>query len=501
MKALDLFDAVEAGQIKVLWIMATNPVVSLPDSDRIRRALKHCDFVIVSDITASSDVAEYADLLLPAAGWGEKQGMVTNSERRLSRQRAFLAAPGEAKPDWWAVSQVGSALCSRLNIADGFAFQSVADVFREYAGLTGINRGTPYLLDLSMFATMSDDEYERWTPVQWPLTRSAPYRDGQFSTPSGRANFIAVEPHEVPSGEWWLNTGRQRDQWHTMTRTGHIAKLAAAEVEPTLYVNKLAGQSIGLKEGEIAALRSDSQTQCVFARVAFDEGLKGKQLFMSMHWAGRYSAHSQVNRAVLRAADPISGQPAFKSAHVHLAPVTMQSYGLYVGASRTLPECDYVSYQQEERLGVTRFASLTELGKGQFELLSGEQVLRWDLPQGWMMVIGRAKADTPAMEVTGILMVSAQPVEQDYTAMVALIGKPLQLGSVLALAGETVTSQLVCSCFRVTDKQIQHAMAQDGCVTLNQLQSKLKCGTNCGSCLPEVNQLLASRSVLVMAKP
>ncbi|EKO3462571.1 (2Fe-2S)-binding protein, partial [Vibrio fluvialis] len=431
----------------------------------------------------------------------EKQGMVTNSERRLSRQRAFLAAPGEAKPDWWAVSQVGSALCSRLNIADGFAFQSVADVFREYAGLTGINRGTPYLLDLSMFATMSDDEYERWTPLQWPLTRSAPYRDGQFSTPSGRANFIAAEPHEVPNGEWWLNTGRQRDQWHTMTRTGHIAKLAAAEVEPTLYVNKLAGQAIGLKEGEMAALRSDSQTQCVFARVAFDEGLKGKQLFMSMHWAGRYSAHSQVNRAVLRAADPISGQPAFKSAHVHLAPVTMQSYGLYVGASRTLPECDYVSYQQEERLGVTRFASLTELGKGQFELLSGEQVLRWDLPQGWMMVIGRAKADTPAIEVTGILMVSAQPVEQDYTAMVALIGKPLQLGSVLALAGETVTSQLVCSCFRVTDKQIQHAMAQDGCVTLNQLQSKLKCGTNCGSCLPEVNKLLASRSVLVMAKP
>ncbi|WP_337163219.1 nitrate reductase [Vibrio fluvialis] len=501
LKALDLFDAVEAGQIKVLWIMATNPVVSLPDSDRIRRALKHCDFVIVSDITASSDVSEYADLLLPAAGWGEKQGMVTNSERRLSRQRAFLAAPGEAKPDWWAVSQVGSALCSRLNIADGFAFQSVADVFREYAGLTGINRGTPYLLDLSMFATMSDDEYECWTPVQWPLTRSAPYRDGQFSTPSGRANFIAAEPNEVPNGEWWLNTGRQRDQWHTMTRTGHIAKLAAAEVEPTLYVNKLAGQLIGLKEGEMAALRSDSQTQCVFARVAFDEGLKGKQLFMSMHWAGRYSAHSQVNRAVLRAADPISGQPAFKSAHVHLAPVTMQSYGLYVGASRTLPECDYVSYQQEERLGVTRFASLTELGKGQFELLSGEQVLRWDLPQGWMMVIGRAKADTPAMEVTGILMVSAQPVEQDYTAMVALIGKPLQLGSVLALAGETATSQLVCSCFRVTDKQIQHAMAQDGCVTLNQLQSKLKCGTNCGSCLPEVNKLLASRSVLVMAKP
>ncbi|MCG6326566.1 molybdopterin-dependent oxidoreductase, partial [Vibrio alginolyticus] len=143
LKALDLFDAVEAVHIKVLWIMATNPVVSLPDSDRIRNALKHCDFVIVSDITASSDVAEYADLLLPAAGWGEKQGMVTNSERRLSRQRAFLAAPGEVKPDWWAVSQVGSALCSRLNIADGFAFHSVADVFREYAGLTGINRGTP----------------------------------------------------------------------------------------------------------------------------------------------------------------------------------------------------------------------------------------------------------------------------------------------------------------------------------------------------------------------
>nr|WP_269134674.1 molybdopterin dinucleotide binding domain-containing protein [Vibrio cincinnatiensis] len=223
-------------------------------------------------------------------------------------------------------------------------------------------------------------------------------------------------------GHWWLNSGRQRDQWHTMTRTGHVAKLAAGEPEPTLYMNPLAAESLGLQAGEIAALRGEEQTSCLFAKVALDEGLKGKQLFMSMHWAGRYSEQSQVNRAIGQQRDPISGQPAFKSALVHLASAQMHSYGLYVGERRALPECDYQSYQQEQDCGVSRFASLMPLNKAQFAVNGGEQVLHWDLPQGWLMILGRSSTNDSAMRVTGIVLVSPQPIAQDYTMIATLIG-------------------------------------------------------------------------------
>jgi len=502
LKAVDLFKAVESGKIKVLWIMATNPVVSLPDSDQVRRALQLCEFVVVSDITGQSDVSAYADLILPAAGWGEKQGMVTNSERRLSRQRAFLPAPGEAKPDWWAVTQVGRKLCAKMNCESGFEYDCEADIFREFTGLSSINTHSNYLFDLSKFSSISDEEYENWQPTQWPLDKEAPYRDGIFSTANGKAQFITVKPQAVTTNGWWLNTGRQRDQWHTMTRTGHIAKLAAGEVEPTVYVNQFSAESIGLQEGHCAAIRGvgDGPDSCIFVKVKFDPGLTGKQLFMSMHWAGRYGGQSQANRTVVSAVDPLSGQPAFKSASVHIAPVKMQSYGMYVGQERDLPSGDYSAYQRDDNAAVLRFANLTTFEKSQFSVHAGEKVLRWDLPEGWMMVIGRQTDSQQEMIVTGVLLISPQPLEQDYSAILPLIGEPLSLSAIIAIAGEKAQSQLVCSCFRVTDKQIQNAIEQDGCVSLNQLQAKLKCGSNCGSCVPEVNKILNSHQIIAVNK-
>ncbi len=502
LKAVDLFEAVEADQIKVLWVMATNPVVSLPNSDQVRRALKRCEFVVVSDITEQSDVAAYADLVLPAAGWGEKQGMVTNSERCLSRQRAFLPPPGEAKPDWWAITQVGRKLCEHLICGSGFEFENEADIFREFAGLSSINTNSNYLFDLSEFASISDEEYANWQPTQWPLDSEAPYRDGVYSTPTGKAQFIPVKAVSVLEHGWWLNTGRQRDQWHTMTRTGHIAKLSAGEVEPTVYVNKLSAEAIGLKQGYCAALRgiADESDSYIFAKVKFDDGLSGKQLFMSMHWAGRYSVHSQVNRTVSRVVDPISGQPAFKSSNVHIAPVQMQSYGLYVGQERNLPSCDYSAYQVDDHAMVLRFAKLTTLTKEMFPVRQGEKILRWDLPEGWMMVIGRQTGNQQQMSVTGVILVSPQPLEQDYNVITTLIGKPLSLNSIISIAGEKAQSQLVCSCFRVTDTQIQAAIEQDGCVSLHQLQTQLKCGSNCGSCVPEVNEILKNYQIIATSK-
>ncbi|MDW1812294.1 molybdopterin-dependent oxidoreductase, partial [Vibrio sp. Vb2362] len=327
LKAVELFEAVERGEIKVLWIMATNPVVSLPDNQLVKRALEICPFVIVSDITADSDVANYADLLLPAAGWGEKQGMVTNSERRLSRQRQFQAPPGEAKSDWWAISQVGQALCALEKTQNGFAFTSERAVFREYAAMTGMNADSPLKLDLSQHSNLTEQEYEEWVPKQWGGER--PFADGIYSHPDGKARFVVTSESptrlERTKG-WWLNTGRQRDQWHTMTRTGHIAHLAASELEPTVYMNTLSATQNRLKAGQLTKLFQPTSNTSIYAKVAIDEGLGFQELFMSMHWAGRYGGESSVNAIVNSGKDPISGQPAFKSSYVEVQDAAVKTY-------------------------------------------------------------------------------------------------------------------------------------------------------------------------------
>ncbi|MGU3840224.1 molybdopterin-dependent oxidoreductase, partial [Vibrio diabolicus] len=274
LKAVELFEAVERGEINVLWIMATNPVVSLPDNQMVKRALEACPFVIVSDITAESDVAKYADVLLPAVGWGEKQGMVTNSERRMSRQRQFQVPPGEAKPDWWAISQVGQALCELEKAQNGFAFTSEHAVFREYAAMTGMNADSPLKLDLSQHANLTEQEYEEWVPTQWGGER--PFADGIYSHPDGKARFVVTSelPQRLERAKgWWLKTGRQRDQWHTMTRTGHIAHLAASELEPTVYMNTLSATQNRLKAGQLIKLFQTTSNTGIYAKVAIDEGL------------------------------------------------------------------------------------------------------------------------------------------------------------------------------------------------------------------------------------
>jgi assimilatory nitrate reductase catalytic subunit len=491
LKAVELFDAVDRGDIKVIWIMATNPVVSMPNADLVRRALKKCEFVIVSDITADSDVAEYADLLLPAAGWGEKQGMVTNSERRMSRQRQFITPPGEARADWWAISQVGAKLCDHLGVVNRFNFSSAADVFREFAAMTGINRNTHLKLDLSAVSDMSDDEYEAWVPTKWPLGRSAPYSDLIFSTPSGRANFVLTAANSVNQHDgWWLNTGRQRDQWHTMTRTGHIAKLAAGEAQPTVYMNSSSAQDLGVTSGQFVTLSMLCSASELLVKVELDEGLSDKQLFMSMHWAGKYSGLAQVNRVVLPSVDPISGQPAFKSSPVNITAASIEHYAIFVGEPRYLPSTDYVAYQQEESCGVWRYVSSTPLVKSDWSLASDERHFTLDTTSGWMTIICRSGSSTLDWSVIGVLIVARKPIKTDHLELVDAINKPLKMTQLLQLADSESSSKLICSCYRVTDQHIKQAMDQYGCDSLDQVQAQLKCGTNCGSCLPEVKKLV-----------
>jgi len=501
LKAVEMFEAVERGDIEVIWIMATNPVVSMPDSEFIRQALDKCPLVIVSDITEDSDIAQYADILLPSAGWGEKQGMVTNSERMLTRQRQFLQPRGEAKPDWQAIRQVGEKLCALLGIDNGFDFYSEAAVFREYAAMTGLNRQSSLLLDLSHYADISDDEYQDWKPAQWGGRQ--PLANGQFSFPDGKARFIVPhEPESLRNASWWLNTGRQRDQWHTMTRTGHIPHLAASECEPTVYINTRSALALGLESNQLVEVRSFTTSQRVIVKAVHDDALSRNQLFMSMHWAGKYGGNSQVNAVLSRNTDPLSGQPAFKSQLVDLLPVSVKSYGLYIGSKFQQRDFIYQSFQSEQSTEVWRFADTQPITKQDVavvgDIRSQRRVLL-DIDSGWLSV--GYDEENGANVMRSVLIVSSQPITSDTSQLAKLIGQRLTFSSLLSIAAEYYTSEMICSCFRVTDKQITAALESGECQSVSQLTKTLKCGSNCGSCLPQVERLVDSHTqTLTMTK-
>ena len=238
LKAVEMFDAMADGRIKAVWIMSTNPLVSLPDVNRARAALDACDLVVVSDCMRHTDTTRHGHVLLPATAWGEKDGTVTNSERRISRQRPFLPAPGSARSDWRTVCDVAR----RMGFG-GFDYTSVAEIFREHASLSGFENHGARDFDLSALSALDDRAYDTLAPVQWPVTPDYPtgtprlFETGGFFTPDRKARFIPVVPRPPKNATsrehpLVLNTGRIRDQWHTMTRTGKSPRLMMHMFEP-----------------------------------------------------------------------------------------------------------------------------------------------------------------------------------------------------------------------------------------------------------------------------
>src|SRR3982075_2259783 len=235
LKAVQMFEAIARGEIKALWVIGTNPAVSLPNADAARAALKKLELFVISENVRSNDTVNAgAHVLLPAQAWGEKSGTVTNSERRISRQRAFLTAPGEAKPDWWMLSEVAK----RLGFGAAFGFNSAADIFREHAALSAFENGGSRDFDLGGVARLSDDAFDAMDPIQWPMRwgdiqpQQRFFAEGDFFSIDRKARFIAPEipalRTETTAGRpLRLNTGRIRDQWHTLTRSGAGPRLAA----------------------------------------------------------------------------------------------------------------------------------------------------------------------------------------------------------------------------------------------------------------------------------
>jgi len=510
LKAVDMFGAVADGRIKAIWIMATNPAVSMPLADTVRAAIAACPFVVVSDATANTDTARLAHVLLPSAAWGEKDGTVTNSERRVSRQRPFLPLPGEVKPDWWQLTHVAR----RMGFADAFAYETPAEIFAEHAALSGTgDRRCDF--DISAYEAIDRTSYDDLSPFQWPQTRQDAagknaiksetrfFADGGFFTPDRRGRFIAVLPRSLdvsPTADkpLVLNTGRIRDQWHTMTRTAKSARLMAHIAEPMIEMNGADANARGLAPASLARISTESGH--IVARVQVTDRQEPGRVFVPMHWTSFTASAARVNTLVAGRTDPVSGQPELK-----FTPVTVEAYpaawhGFAVATERppTL-EFDYWAVARAkvgwriELAGAQPHTSWTELARSLFAASEPADDLAYhDISAGQFrcaaFVDGR---------VAGLLYVSREPVSvsrswaaDQLDRTVETPGDRLRLLAGRAGDGVRDPGPIVCSCFAVGANQISDAVASGRCCNVAEVGVALQAGTNCGSCRTEIQRII-----------
>ncbi|MGR3500626.1 MAG: molybdopterin-dependent oxidoreductase [Limimaricola soesokkakensis] len=496
LKAVDMFRAVEEGRIKALWIICTNPAVSMPEADRVRDAIAGCDFVVVSDITDRTDTARLAHVLLPAAGWGERDGSVTNSDRTISRQRAMLPPAGEARPDWAILAEVGR----RMGWAKAFDWPDAAAVFREHAALSGIAGRLGGDFDISDHAALDAQGYAALAPFRWPAagTRQGGrfFGDGRFFTPSGRGRMIPVSARALAietceARPFRLNTGRIRDQWHTMTRTGRAARLNRHMGEPFVEIHPNDAAHLGLTPAGLAELHG--ATGRAVLRVLVTDRVREGEVFTPIHWSGDTAPTGRVDALVAARTDPFSGQPESKAAAVSVAPYAAGWFGFAVSASRPEPDCGYWARSrgndgwQVEMAGPDAPADWEAEARRMFDLPDAEIIRVSDPARGLerlaLVEEGRLRA---------ALFVSREPVALSRAHLAGLLGQD----GAEALAGRSAAGRpdpgpVLCACLNVGVNTIREAIADGRATSLDAIAEALGAGSNCGSCRPEIAALLA----------
>ena len=490
LKAVEMFRAVHDGRIKFLWVMATNPAVSMPDATFVREALARCPTVVVSDCIADTDTARVAHIRLPALGWGEKDGTVTNSERRVSRQRALFAPPGAARADWRIICDVAA----RMGWGEAFAFASPAAIWREYAAMTALAGRHGKLLDLTPHAALSDADYAAMQPFQWggehPLRR-------RFPTPSGRARLVSLTPPspEVrdPAFPLRLNTGRYRDQWHTMTRTGLSPTLSTHRREPLLEMHPDDAAAQGLADGGLARVETASGSATF--RVCVTAGQRPGDIFVPMHWTDLMGNEARANRLPGQGVDPHSGQPGFKNTPARVLPVSPAWRGFL--ATCAAPEPTGMLWWSRARVGHEDSGGwLYELaGDGAVDcdalLPPGARLEASDPARGMRRIAVRAADGTLAAAL--YLTRSGQLPARDWVA--AQLGLPdVAPTELLAARPSTPLPErgaLICLCHGIGERAIA-AAARAGAGTVAAVGEATAAGTNCGSCRPAIARLIGT---------
>ena len=321
--AIEMVGRLEREEIKVVWVAATNPVASLPNSDRVRRAFARAETVIVQDAYQPTETTQVADILLPAAQWSERGGTMTNSERRICLLEQVSQPPGEALPDWQIICRMAEA----LGYGDAFQYDGLEDIFYEYRDLS---RGR----DMDITGISYPLLAQHRAGIQWPYpstARSGPpqdgrrlFEDGRFHTDDGRARMHVPQwtpPADTVNDEYpyALITGRVKDQWHTMTRTGRSAKLLKSEKQPFLEINP--SDAIGLGIGDRDRVRIVSRRGAFESRARVSEAIRAGSVFAPFHWGSLWSDDGPSNASANEAVDPRSKQPELKFAAVRVEPV------------------------------------------------------------------------------------------------------------------------------------------------------------------------------------
>jgi assimilatory nitrate reductase catalytic subunit len=499
LKAVQMFEAIERGEIKALWVMATNPAVSLPRADAMRDALKKLELFVVSENVASNDTLNAgAHIILPAAAWGEKDGTVTNSERRISRQRRFLPLPGEAQPDWWIVTQVAR----RTSYGDAFAYENAADIFREHAALSAFENDGARDFDLGALAQIDDGAFDTLDPVVWPCREDGRndarfFAEGGFFTADRKARFIAPEIpalRDTASNEFpfILNTGRVRDQWHTMTRTGLSPRLALHAPEPFVEIHPDDARALRLTAfGRVATAHGAG-----IYRVAPTESQQRGSLFIPIHWNGETASSARACELVAPATDPYSGQPEAKATPASIAPVEFTYRGFALTRAPFIPPPGTWWVRVALAGGIGTLLATNEEPKrwrDHAAALIGREVAEFiDLRRGIYraaalrdgrldaaLFLGPADA-APAWDAVKTLFESE--TIPDLQRRTALSGH--------AADGLAETGPVICACFGVGLAAIRDAITSRTATNVEAIGKALRAGTNCGSCLPELKRIV-----------
>ncbi len=503
LQAVDMFEDIAKGRIKAIWVIATNPVVTLPNADKVRKAIEDCDLVIVSECELNTGTVARADILLPALAWGEKCGTVTNSERRISHQRNFLPHPGEAEEDWWILSQVAK----KMGFSEAFNYQSSAEIFREHAALSGFENNGKRDFDISGLAKITDKQYDELIPIQWPVTASKPtgtprlFEDNHFFTSTGKAQFIAITPRppkNLTSAKYplILNTGRVRDQWHTMTRTARSARLNGHTSEPIIQIHPTDASKWQLTHDSLARL--DSKWGDMLARVVVTEDQRIGSVFVPMHWNDFLASKGRVNALVNPVVDPISGQPESKHTPIKVIPYQPVWHGFMFSRTQlSLPDSHYwvkIKGDQFWRYELAGDRAIDNPSNWAKERLGEEGEWLEYIDQSThrfragkitnnrleSLVFMAKNYDLPARSWLSQLF--SEPTLSDEMRMSLLAGKPG--------AGLPDTGPMVCACFGVGENTIKDAISCGSAKTVEEIGTLLKAGTNCGSCIPELKNLI-----------
>lgn len=536
--AVEMFQAAADGEIRALWIACTNPAQSMPDQKTVRRALERAEFVVVQESFATTATCGYADLLLPATTWGEKEGTVTNSERRISRVRAAVPAPGNARHDWRIVVDFARKLEARLSSPSLFPYETPEAIWLEHREST---RGRD--LDITGLSYGLLEE----APRQWPFPAGATqgrerlYADGIFPAPDGKARFAAVtyQPLAEPRDSRYpfsLTTGRLRDQWHGMSRTGTLGRLFGHVPEPVVQMHPQDMQRRGLAEGELAHVTSRRGSILLPVQASAELGLS--QAFIAMHWGSEFVSGlsstgeplAGVNAITTSACCPISRQPELKHAAVKILKAEMPWTLL---AAAWLPHGEALAAREQLQALMARFpfaacvpfAEQRPLEAGgdartgmlfraaayeapaedvlqrleQLLALAGAEILRYaDRRKGQRRTI-RVRREAGELRLEGLLLAGDTSAEPWLKALLLQELDAQAYGRLLLSPGAKAPLALrqkgrqVCSCFGVDESAIRSHLgsaggsADDRLVTL---QGALRCGTNCGSCLPELKRMV-----------